>query len=143
MAMVTVRRVVSFLIAPLVAGVPGAVLEFASHGRVPTSAADFLLVLVFVSRFGFVAAVIGGIPAFLLLKHYSRLTFLSVALLGAALGACVAIWVSLAVAPVQAGWSLIYIVLPGAVAGAVFWWLGGWPSNPSLKRTNGLRPFAA
>ncbi len=141
--MLVLRRVIAFLVAPLVAGLPAAFAEFAAFGRTASSVGEFFLVLLFVSRFGIAAAIVLGIPAVLLLRRCSRFSFWSALALGAALGAVVALYVQATVVSVSIGWSLLYCVLPGAVGAACFWWVGGWSANNSLQRTAALRASAA
>lgn len=123
------RRLIAFLAAALVAGLPAAFAEFADFGQTTPGVGEFLLVLLFVSRFGIAAAVLLGVPAVILLLRVKRFSFWSVLALGATIGAVVAIYVQLAIAPVSVSWSLLYCVLPGAVGAACFWWVGGWSAN--------------
>ena len=131
------RRLIAFLVAPLVAGLPAAFAEFAGSGRTAPDVGEFLLVLLFVSRFGIAAAILLGIPAVILLLRAKRFSFWSALALGAALGAVVASYVQLTIVPVSVSWSLLYCVLPGAAGAACFWWVGGWSANNSLQRTIG------
>lgn len=133
--MLILRRFIAFLAAPLIASVPAAFAEFAVAGQVPAGLGEFLPVLLLVSRFGFAAAIVVGIPAILVLSRFRRFSFWSVLALGATLGLVVALVVGFSLVPRTIGWALVFCVLPGAVGAACFWWIGGWSASPAIPRT--------
>ena len=103
-------------------------------GQVPASFSDFLPVLLVVSRFGFAAALVVGVPAILALQRFRRFSFWSVLALGATLGVVAAVAVPLSGGPGSIGFTLACCVLPGALGAAWFWWSGGWAASPALRQ---------
>ncbi len=135
--MLILRRFLAALTAPLIASVPAAFVEFAVAGQMPANFSDFLPVLHVVSRFGFAAALVIGVPAILALQRFRRFSFWSVLALGATLGVVVAVAVPLSGAPGTIGFTLACCALPGAVGAAWFWWIGGWSASPALPQDVG------
>jgi len=135
--MLLLRRFLAALTAPLIASVPAAFVEFAVAGQMPANFSDFLPVLHVVSRFGFAAALVIGVPAILALQRFRRFSFWSVLALGATLGVVVAVAVPLSGAPGTLGFTLACCALPGAVGAAWFWWIGGWSASPALPQDVG------
>lgn len=132
--MFILRRFLAALTAPLIASVPAAFAEFAVAGQVPASVSDFLPVLLVVSRFGFAAAIVIGVPAIFALQRFRRFSFWSVLALGATLGVMVAVAVQLSGGRGSIGFTLACFVLPFAAGAAWFWWIGGWAASPALRQ---------
>jgi len=134
------RRVLSFLLAPVVNAVVFSGLWFLDGPESSLSLADNLLWLPVMALVGGVAVLVLGVPALLLFRWRGWTSASAYALGGGVIG----VVVYLCISEGAYLWSpALKSVVSAAVASLVFRSLGGWASNNSLKRTDGLRPSAA